>query len=90
MRPLAVADVLHLVAPMRDYGPTTLVWVEVQDRRHPAGTIERIALGLIKGYIDCFAPGINAHALSLEGWTTLCRKVRTVADRLVSTRPSIV
>jgi hypothetical protein len=28
---------------------------------------------LLKGYIDRFAPGENAHALSLECWTALCR-----------------
>jgi hypothetical protein len=29
--------------------------------------------GLLKGYIDRFAPGENAHALSLDCWITLCR-----------------
>jgi hypothetical protein len=30
--------------------------------------------GLLKGYIDRFAPGDNAHDLSLNCWIELCRK----------------
>ena len=49
--------VLRLVAAMQAYGPTTLLWVELQDPDHPAGTVEWVATGLLKGYIDRFAPG---------------------------------
>ena len=36
-----------------------------RDDEHPAGTVEVLTAGLVKGYIDRFAPGENAHALSL-------------------------
>jgi hypothetical protein len=65
--------VRRLAAALRVYGPATLLWVEVHDREHPAGTVECIGEGLLKGYIDRFAPGENAHDLSLEGWVALCR-----------------
>ena len=66
MRRLPQPLVLRLVAAMREYGPTTLLWVELQDDDHPAGTVEPMTAGLLKGYIDRFAPGKNAHALSLD------------------------
>jgi hypothetical protein len=65
--------VLRLVAAMRAYGPTTLLWIEQQDGQHPAGTVEWITTGLLKGYIDRFAPAENAHALSLDCWVSICR-----------------
>jgi len=75
--------VLRLVAAMHAYGPTTLLWVELQDPDHPAGTVEWVATGLLKGYIDRFAPAENAHALSLDCWITICRN----ALKLAQTRP---
>jgi len=73
MQPLPEPLVRRLAAALRVYGPATLLWVELQDREHPAGTVERIGEGLLKGYIDRFAPGENAHDFSLEGWVALCR-----------------
>lgn len=72
--------VLRLVAAMRAYGPATLLWVEQQDRDHPAGSVERITTGLLKGYIDRFAPAENAHALSLDCWVAICRNALKLAQ----------
>lgn len=79
MRRLPQPLVLRLVAAMREYGPTTLLWVELQDDEHPAGTVEPLTAGLLKGYIDRFAPGENAHALSLDYWVALCRNACRLA-----------
>jgi hypothetical protein len=73
MHPLPEPLVRRLAAALRVYGPTTLLWVELYDSEHPAGTVERIGEGLLKGHIDRFAPGDNAHDLSLEAWVALCR-----------------
>jgi hypothetical protein len=73
MRPLAEAVALRLLAAIRSYGPGTLLWVELQDEAHPAGSVELIAPGLLKGYIDRFAPGENAHDFSLDSWIDICR-----------------
>jgi len=73
MQPLPQSLVLRLVAAMRAFGPTTLLWVELQDREHPAGMVDRLGEGLLKGYIDRFAPGDDAHDFSLDGWIALCR-----------------
>ena len=81
MAPLSEAQARELSAAMRTYGPTTLLWVELCDREHPAGTVETAGEGLLKGYIDRFAPGENAHDLSLAGWIALCRKAWAVKSR---------
>jgi len=65
--------IMRLVEALRVYGPAELLWVTLHEGEHPPGTVEAVAPGLLKGYIDRFAPGENAHALSLECWTTLCR-----------------
>jgi hypothetical protein len=65
--------VMRLVEALRAYGPVDLLWVTLHDKEHPPGTVEAVAPGLLKGYIDRFAPGENAHALSLECWIALCR-----------------
>jgi hypothetical protein len=37
--------------------------------------------GLLKGYIDRFAPDDNAHDLSFDGWLRVCANA-CVLDRL--------
>ena len=73
MKPLPRAQMGRLVEVLREYGPVTLLWVELQDAKHPAGTVELLENSLLKGYIDRFAPGDNAHDLSIDCWITLCR-----------------
>jgi hypothetical protein len=74
MEPLAEADMARLLRALRAYGPNTLLWVEVGDAEHAPGTVEWAGPGLLKAYIDRFAPGENAHDLSLGCWTTICRE----------------
>jgi hypothetical protein len=80
MRRLPQPLVLRLVAAMQEYGPTTLLWVELEDANHPTGTVEALTSGLLKGYIDRFAPGENAHALSLDAWIAICRNAWSIAQ----------
>ncbi len=80
MTPLTLEDARALSAALRDYGPVTLLWVELADDTHEPGTAEQIEPGLLKGYMDRFAPGENAHDLSFDCWLTLCRNtIRLVA-----------
>lgn len=73
MQPLAEREARELADAMRAYGPGTLLWVELADAAHPAGAVLPVAPGLLKGHMDRFAPGENAHDLSLDCWLTLCR-----------------
>jgi hypothetical protein len=79
MQPLSRVLMSRLVEELRRYGPCTLLWVERKDAAHPAGTVEALGEGLLKGYIDRFAPAENAHALSLDGWIALCRRALSIA-----------
>ena len=81
MTPLTESQVQRLHAAMRTFGPATLLWVEVCDADHEAGSVEEIAPGLLKGSIKRFAPATNAHDLDLDAWIEVCRN----AD--VLTRP---
>lgn len=76
--------ILRLVEALRAYGPVDLLWVTLHDNEHPPGTVEAVAPGLLKGYIDRFAPGENAHALSLECWIALCRNALALHRSQVS------
>jgi hypothetical protein len=73
MEPLSSEQAGELLARLRAYGANTLLWVELADAEHRPGTVELCGDGLLKGYIDRFAPGENAHDLSLDCWVTLCR-----------------
>lgn len=71
-KPLQVEDVLPLFTALSRYGPNWLLYVVPQDDAHPPGTVEQVAVRLLRGYIDRFAPPENAYALSLEVWLRLC------------------
>jgi len=54
------------------YGDATLLWVVPAERHRPAGTVEVVMPGLLRGYMDRFAPDENAHNLSFDGWLQVC------------------
>ncbi len=64
-------QVIPLFEALRRHGPATLLWVVVADDAHPCGTVEVLRPGLLKGYIDRFAPYAHAHALS-DVWIDIC------------------
>jgi hypothetical protein len=82
MRPLAESAILRLLSAMRGYGPTTLLWVELADEANPSGSVKSIATGLLKGHIDRFAPGENAHDLSFDVWVTICRNAYRIYQEM--------
>jgi hypothetical protein len=87
MGQLGGADALPLVATLRRYGPNTLLWVELADADHPAGTVEPAGAGLLKSYIDRFAPGEDAHDLSLDCWIAICREAWRLHHSAADTQP---
>ena len=70
---MSVASAQRLAKAIHRYGPGTLLWVRLADRTHPAGSTEILGEGLIAGYVDRFAPGNNAHDLSLDAWVDVCQ-----------------
>jgi hypothetical protein len=72
MEPLTPAQAAGLARAIRSFGPGTLLWVELADADNPPGSVRRLGDGLLKGHMDRFAPGENAHDISLHCWTELC------------------
>jgi hypothetical protein len=65
-------EVLPLFMALNRYGANTLLWIVPAERDRPSGTVEVAMSGLLKGYIDRFAPDDNAHDFSFTGWIKLC------------------
>jgi hypothetical protein len=72
MEPMTQAQATALSRAIRAFGPGTLLWVVLADAEHPPGSVVRLADGLLRGHIDRFAPGEDAHDLSLQCWNELC------------------
>ena len=74
-------DVLPLHAALNRFAANTLLFVTTADAAHPPGTVERLMPGLLRGYIDRFAPQENAHDLSLERWLAVCVNAHRLAHK---------
>jgi hypothetical protein len=72
-------EILPLHMALNRHGEATLLWVVPAERDRPAGTVEVVMPGLLKGYIDRFAPDDNAHDLSFEGWLRVCANACVLA-----------
>jgi len=78
MKPLSGAHARALTRAIRLYGPSTLLWVELADAEHAFGTVEWVSEGLMRGFIDRFAPGDDAHDFATDSWVTLCRAAQAL------------
>jgi len=72
-------EILPLHMALNRYGEATLLWVVPAERDRAAGTVEVVMPGLLKGYIDRFAPDDNAHDLSFDGWLRVCANACVLA-----------
>jgi len=77
--PVAEEEILPLHMALNRHGTATLLWVVPAEPDWPAGTVEVVMPGLLKGYIDRFAPADNAHDLSFEGWLRVCANAYVLA-----------
>jgi hypothetical protein len=80
-RNMAVSEeeILPLHMALNRYGDNTLLWVVPARPDRPAGTVEVMMPGLLKGYIDRFAPDANAHDYSFDGWLQVCANACVLA-----------
>jgi hypothetical protein len=69
---LSEAEILPVLAAAGQYGPNTVLWVVEAEAGQIPGSVEMVSDRLMKGYIDRFAPGDDAHKLSLDCWLQLC------------------
>jgi hypothetical protein len=66
------AEILPLFMALNRKQTNTLLWVVPEQPGRPCGTVEILMDGLLKAYIDRFAPGGNAHDFSFNGWMRVC------------------
>jgi hypothetical protein len=66
------AEILPLFMALNRKQSNTLLWIVPEEPGRPSGTVEVLMNGLLKGYIDRFAPPGNAHDFSFEAWIRLC------------------
>ena len=66
------AEILPLWQALNGNRPNTLFWVVPADATHPPGMVEVVMDGLLKGYIERFAPSDQAHDFLLDAWVGLC------------------
>ena len=84
--PLRPEEVMPLYTALNDLGRNWLLWVVPAGPAHPSGTVEILLPGLLRGYVDRFAPNDNAHDISLPAWTALCHAAWTAVGGDVGTR----
>jgi hypothetical protein len=81
--PLRPEEVLPLYVALNELGRNWLLWVVLADEKHAAGTVEVLLPGLLRGFVDRFAPAENAPDLSLSGWTEVCEAAwRTIGGAM--------
>ena len=80
--PIPEEEILPLCLAVRRHGDNTLLWVVPAERDRPPGTMEVMMPGLLKGYIDRFAPEDNAHDFSFDGWMRVCANALVLARLL--------
>jgi hypothetical protein len=81
--PLRPEEILPIYTALNEIGSNWLLWMVPSDPAHPSGTLEVLLPGLLRGYLDRFAPHENAHDLSLRAWTSVCEAVwRSVGGAL--------
>ena len=66
------SEILPLFMALNRKQSNTLFWIVPEEPGRPSGTAEVLMNGLLKGYIDRFAPADNAHEFSFEAWVRLC------------------
>jgi len=68
------AEIRALHAAMRRYGKTQLLWVCEADETHQAGDMEWLEDGLMRGWIEAFAPRHRANDGYPPDWLLVCRR----------------
>jgi len=88
-RTLEDTEILPLLAALRHYSPASqLLYVVPATPERLPGTVELLAPGLLRGYIDRFAPSDSVPDLSLEPWLAICVNASRLLGRDPQARPA--
>jgi tetratricopeptide (TPR) repeat protein len=80
-RNLTDAELDRLQAAVNSYGKNVLLYVRLEDKNHPNGTVEVVRPGLMVGYMDRFkmAPDGSIAATPPSGsWAAICKKAHAL------------
>ena len=69
--PLCDEEIVAIHALLQRHGPNTLLAVVPGDADHVPGTVEKLRPGLLRAYVDRFAPYENAYDFSFEVWLSI-------------------
>lgn len=71
--PSAATRMREIAALLQDYGPNTLLWVNVADNTHAATTVERDSPALLRGFVSRFGTYDDAGpSLPVAEWVAMC------------------
>lgn len=70
--------IVRLHDVMLKIGGCTLLWVTEARTDHPPGTVEVVRAGLLRGYIDRFAPTEAAGRAVFDTWAKICLEASTL------------
>jgi hypothetical protein len=70
-----VATALRVGEALRRFGPNMLLWVEGTERSQTAGSVEWIAEGVLRGYIEADS---DWDAIRFDTWMRLCEQVHAL------------
>ena len=80
--PLREQEVLPLLSALQKHsGAAHLLYVTVATKANPPGVVQRVAPGLLRGFVDRFAPTEAAQDLSLESWLAVCLRAIQFAGK---------
>jgi hypothetical protein len=75
------AEIDQLVSILRSFGPNRLLWVTLEEPGKPAGTVEFVNEGLMRGYIDRFAEPEAIADFSQATWLKICCEALRVDEQ---------
>jgi capsular polysaccharide biosynthesis protein len=87
--PLTEPEVWPVFVALNKHADNTLLWVTPTVEGRPPGTVERIADGLLRGYIDRSAPPTAPQDMSLEVWLEICRNAWSLVHDFSQSGPAI-
>lgn len=78
------AEMFALLLALNQHGPAWLLWVVPTSDPSKYGVVELLPSGILKGYIDRFAPAENAHAFSFDIWLRICANAHFIRQKLTT------
>ena len=76
----SINQILPLFWAIQTHGPNKLLWVTLADQTHPAGTVEQICPGLLRGNLGFFPSAETGGQAAIDDWNRICSAVRKLTN----------